>query len=132
MAPWSQNDAFARNVSQEPRPRECCWIQPVFDRNSDGLDHNSSIKVCVIRKFSQHHQSLPIIATFVEDKSDISVAIRSVLSPGSRAKKYRLIQPYVGGNPRKEIAYCFLCIWIQEFHKRYFGRNAESRQFLRN
>jgi hypothetical protein len=43
-----------------------------------------------------------------------------------------LLQPYVSGNPREEVAYGALGVRIQEFHYGHFGRNAEIRQFSIN
>jgi hypothetical protein len=40
----------------------------------------------------------------MQDQGDISITIRPVLSARARAKKYRSIQPYINGNPRKEVA----------------------------
>jgi len=68
----------------------------------------------------------------VQHQGDISITVRPLLSARARAKKYRSIQLYISGNPRKEVAYSALGIWIQEFHSRYFGRNAEGRQYSRN
>ena|SRR5205807_10399474 len=58
---------------------------------------------------SQHYQG------------DISIAVRPVLSARTRAKKYCSIHAYISRNPRKEVAYSALGIWIQEFHDQYFG-----------
>ena len=79
----------------------------------------------------QHHQSDSIVTTFVQDQGNVSITIRSVLTARARAKKYRLLQLYIGGNPREEVAYRILGIWIQDFHSPYFERNAESRQFAK-
>jgi hypothetical protein len=73
---------------------------------------------------------LPIVAAFVQDQCKIRVAIRSVFSASPRAKQYCPLQLYVGGNPREEITYCTLGIWIKKFHKRHFGRKAGGGQFL--
>jgi len=56
----------------------------------------------------------------VKDQGDISIAVRPVLSARTRAKKYCSIHAYISRNPRKEVAYSALGIWIQEFHDRNF------------
>ena len=94
-------------------------------RRSGGIDSR-------IRRPAGQSIAAVTLATFVQDQGDICVTIRPVLSARTRAKKYRSIQPNISRNPRKEDAYSALCIGIQEFHTRYFGRNAESRQFSLN
>jgi len=52
----------------------------------------------------------------MQDQCEIRIAIRPVFSAHPRAKQYCSIELYISGDPRKEIAYRTLGIWIQEFH----------------
>jgi hypothetical protein len=97
MAAWSQNDAFARDVPEKSRPRECRWIQPILDRNGNRLNHDPGIQICVVGKFSQHHQCSPVVATLVQDQGDIRITVGAVLSARARTKKNGSIQPNIGG-----------------------------------
>src|SRR5207248_5476256 len=120
-APSSQHYPFALDIPEEPWPGELCRIEPVFDCTGNRLHHDPGVEIRVIGQSSEHHQCFPIVATLVKDQGDISIAIRPVLSACARAKQYRSIQLYISGNPRQEVAYSALGIWIQEFHDHYFG-----------
>ncbi len=95
-------------------------MQPILYRYRNRLDQDSGVKKHVPCNSSQRHQCFPVIAAFVQDQGDIGIAVGSVLSTRARTKKYCTIQPYISGNPREEIAYGALGIWIQEFHSRHF------------
>jgi hypothetical protein len=103
-------------------------MQPILDVNRNRLDHYPSVDKHIVGQSPEHPHYLAVIASFMQDEGEISIAIGAMFSAGPRTIKDRTLQSHVIGESREERAYRGFGVRIQELHGIYSGHVMKGAQ----